>query len=123
MGFCGPTASFGVVALIIVTLIRRVVMQEVPKEINETVARITAAVLQEMKTNEVATFGVADFRTHLAEMSRVGENSAWEISYKTSAATINPSAPVANAAREVAWEISYKTSRVDIVKGIDAVKK
>jgi hypothetical protein len=92
-------------------------MAELSKDqLNELVNRATTAVFKEMQGGEAA-FGVADLRAHLSELGKASGAVAWEISYKTSSASLTR-ADLVRPGGPVAWEISYKTSSVAL-PGID----
>ena len=64
-------------------------------ELRQVIERVTAEVAQETKGNEVKTFGVADLRSHLSDLAKVGGAQAWTISYSTSSASIEKAGNIA----------------------------
>lgn len=83
-------------------------------QLNELVARATKSIVEEMKTGEAKTFGVAELQSHLADLGK----QAWEITYKTSHAGIDVQNPLLRPGGTVAWEISYKTSKAFLDRDI-----
>ena len=77
------------------------------KEVKDIVARVTADVLNETRGGE-ATFKVADLSAHLRDIAK-GDESAWSISYSTSAAVMGEQL-IRPLGGDVAWSISYSTS-------------
>lgn len=91
-------------------------MADISKEqLSELVSRVTNTVAKEMQTS-VAGYGVADLRAHVTDLGKIGDNVAWEISYKTSKVGVELDSVVRPGA-QVAWEISYKTSKAGIERG------
>jgi len=77
--------------------------------LQEIVARVTAAVVNEMQKHEGEAFDVVDFKTHLADLAKVGGSErAWKVggTYDTSG-----SVSIERASAR-AWKISgnYDTS-------------
>lgn len=85
-------------------------MAEVSRDqLNEVVSRVMDDVMQEVKSEERA-FGVADLRGHLKDLTTVGGNRAWSISYSTASERFGSLRQAARPGGEVAWSISYSTA-------------
>jgi hypothetical protein len=89
---------------------------------NDLITKVTARVLSEMSASESAfekAYGVTDLRAHVSGLGK-GAESAWEITYKTSAAVNIEQAmdPARLRASLSAWEISYKTSSAPAIEQI-----
>jgi len=85
------------------------------EKVRELVERVLAEVGDEVKGQEKA-FGVADLHTSVAGLAKVGGLSAWEISYKTTHASLERAQELARLGAKSAWEISYKTTSSVIEK-------
>ena len=83
--------------------------------VREAVSRALSDVRSETEGQERAVFGVADLQTRASELSRVGGEVAWTISYSTAAAalergTATERLSLPTVGGEVAWTISYSTA-------------
>jgi hypothetical protein len=68
-------------------------MAELSKaQLDEVIARVIGDVTEEVAGHERA-FGVADLGTRLADLAKVGGESAWTISYSTSSAFVEKGLP------------------------------
>jgi len=85
-------------------------MAEVSREqLSQVIDRVLSEVTREAGGYE-KEFAVTDLRASVTDLGRAGGESAWEISYKTSSATIESARELARMGGQAAWEISYKTS-------------
>ena len=73
------------------------------EQLNDVVTRVLRDVNRETQVQEGRAFGVADLRSHLADLGKAG-TAAWTISYSTA------SANVLERLGAAAWTISYSTS-------------
>jgi hypothetical protein len=76
-------------------------------EIKEIVARVSAQVMSEAKTNE-KVFRIGDLSAHVTELAK-GRDEAWSVTYSTTSAQLDASR--INPVDQVAWSISYSTSK------------
>lgn len=98
------------------------IMADVSREqLTEVVARVMRDVTSEVEQRERA-FGVAELQTSLADLAKVGGESAWTISYSTSSASLEQLRGVAGLGGESAWTISYSTSSAPIEEAISKAK-
>ncbi|EFC82945.1 hypothetical protein [Parafrankia sp. EUN1f] len=83
-------------------------------QIESIVTKVTEEFAQEAQVNEREALRVSDFSEHAATLNKIGGDSAWSISYSTSAAEIAGTDVLRSQANNTAWSISYSTSSSSI---------